>query len=185
MKNLEHFDDSLKQSLPAGTVLLKQGTRSGKLFILLDGTIEVKREETLVATIDEPGAMFGEMSALLDIDHTANVVAATPVTVYHFADAAGFLQSDPADRPPRRAQAGATAEHRHDLSRGLKRQYSGHSNHLGWSARCWPASFISRLRSSRRDLTGIPVHEPLRRHPEPRQGTGDGIPEQHRLYSGG
>jgi CRP-like cAMP-binding protein len=131
MKNLELFDDSLKRSLPAGTVLLKQGTRSGKLFILLDGTIEVKREETLVATIDEPGAMFGEMSALLDIDHTANVVAATPVTVYEFADAAGFLQSDPqialnvARKLAQRLNTVTT------YLVDLKRQYSGHSNHLG------------------------------------------------------
>ena len=116
--NLEQYDDSLKQSLPAGTVLLKQGTRSGKLYILLDGTVEVKREETLVATIDEPGAMFGEMSALLDVDHTANVIAATPVTVYQFTDAARFLQSDPQVVAHRRAQAGAAAEHRDDLSRG-------------------------------------------------------------------
>ncbi len=131
MMNLEQFDDSLKQSLPAGTVLLKQGTRSGKLFILLDGTVEVKREETLVATIDEPGAMFGEMSALLDIDHTANVVAATPVTVYHIADAAGFLQSDP------QVALGVARKLAQRLNTvttylvDLKRQYAGHSNHLG------------------------------------------------------
>lgn len=82
--NLDQYDDSLKETLPAGTVLLKQGTRSGKLYILLEGTLEVKRDETLVAAISEPGALFGEMSALLDIDHTANVIAATPVTVYRF-----------------------------------------------------------------------------------------------------
>jgi CRP-like cAMP-binding protein len=41
--NLDQYDDSLKETLPAGTVLLKQGTRSGKLYILLEGTVEVKR----------------------------------------------------------------------------------------------------------------------------------------------
>jgi CRP/FNR family cyclic AMP-dependent transcriptional regulator len=129
--NLEQFDDSLKQNLPAGTVLLKQGTRSGKLFILLDGTVDVKREDTLVATINEPGAMFGEMSALLDIDHTANVVAATPVTVYHIADAAGFLQSDP---QVALSVARKLAQRLNTVTTylvDLKRQYAGHSNHLG------------------------------------------------------
>jgi CRP/FNR family transcriptional regulator, cyclic AMP receptor protein len=129
--NLEQFDDSLKQNLPAGTLLLKQGTRSGKLFILLDGTVDVKREDTLVATINEPGAMFGEMSALLDIDHTANVVAATPVTVYHIADAAGFLQSDP---QVALSVARKLAQRLNTVTTylvDLKRQYAGHSNHLG------------------------------------------------------
>lgn len=129
--NLEQFGDSLKQNLPAGTVLLKQGTRSGKLFILLDGTVDVKREDTLVATINEPGAMFGEMSALLDIDHTANVVAATPVTVYHIADAAGFLQSDP---QVALSVARKLAQRLNTVTTylvDLKRQYAGHSNHLG------------------------------------------------------
>jgi CRP/FNR family cyclic AMP-dependent transcriptional regulator len=129
--NFDQYDDSLKQTLPAGTVLLKQGTRSGKLYILLEGTIEVRRDETLVAAINEPGALFGEMSALLDVDHTANVVAATPVTVYRFSDAAKYLQSDPqvaitvARKLAQRLNTVTT------YLVDLKRQYAGHSNHLG------------------------------------------------------
>lgn len=129
--NLEQYDASLKQTLPAGTVLLKQGTRSGKLYILLEGTVDVKREETLVATADERGAMFGEMSALLDVPHTANVVARTPVTVYEFTDAASFLQSDPAVSL---AVARKLAQRLNTVTTylvDLKRQYAGHSNHLG------------------------------------------------------
>jgi CRP/FNR family transcriptional regulator, cyclic AMP receptor protein len=131
MMSFEQFDDRLRQELPAGTVLLKQGTRSGKLYILLDGTVEVKREETLVATINEPGAMFGEMSALLDVDHTANVIASTPVTVYEFADAAGFLQSDP---QVALTVARKLAQRLNTVTTylvDLKRQYAGQSNHLG------------------------------------------------------
>lgn len=129
--NLEQYDASLKRSLPAGTVLLKQGTRSGKLYILLEGMVDVKREDTLVATADEPGAMFGEMSALLDVPHTANVVARTPVTVYEFTEAASFLQSDPAVSL---AVARKLAQRLNTVTTylvDLKRQYAGHSNHLG------------------------------------------------------
>lgn len=125
------YDDSLKESLPAGTVLLKQGTRSGKLYILVEGTLEVKRDDTLVAAINEPGALFGEMSALLDIDHTANVIAATPVTVYRFADAARFLQSDP---EVSLTVARTLAKRLNTVTTylvDLKRQYASHSNHLG------------------------------------------------------
>jgi CRP/FNR family cyclic AMP-dependent transcriptional regulator len=129
--NLDQYDDSLKQSLPAGTVLLKQGTRSGKLYILLEGRVEVRREDTLVAVADEPGALFGEMSALLDVDHTANVVAVTPVTVYEFKDAARFLQSDP---QVALTVARKLAQRLNTVTTylvDLKRQYAGHSNHLG------------------------------------------------------
>lgn len=129
--NLDQYDDSLKQTLPAGTVLLKQGTRSGKLYILLEGRVEVRREDTLVAVADEPGALFGEMSALLDVDHTANVVAVTPVTVYEFTDAARFLQSDP---QVALTVARKLAQRLNTVTTylvDLKRQYAGHSNHLG------------------------------------------------------
>ena len=128
---LDQYDHSLKLSLPEGTVLLKQGTRSGKLYILIEGRVEVKREETLVAAIDEPGAIFGEMSALLDVDHTANVVAATPVTVYRFDDAKSYLQSDP---QVALTVARKLAQRLNTVTTylvDLKRQYAGHSNHLG------------------------------------------------------
>jgi CRP-like cAMP-binding protein len=129
--NLEQYDDSLKESLPPGTVLLKQGTRSGKLYVLLEGTLEVKRGDTLVTAINEPGALFGEMSALLDIDHTADVIAATPVTVYRFTDAARFLQSDP---EVALTVARKLAQRLNTVTTylvDLKRQYAGQSNHLG------------------------------------------------------
>lgn len=129
--NLDQYDDSLKQTFPEGTVLLKQGTRSGKLYVLIDGTVEVKRDDTLVAAINEPGALFGEMSALLDVDHTANVIAATPVTVYHFSDAKRFLQSDP---EVSLTVARKLAQRLNTVTTylvDLKRQYANHSNHLG------------------------------------------------------
>ena len=129
--NLDQYDNSLKLNLPEGTVLLKQGTRSGKLYILIEGRVEVKREDTLVAAIDEPGAIFGEMSALLDVDHTANVIAATPVTVYRFDDAKSYLQSDP---QVALTVARKLAQRLNTVTTylvDLKRQYAGHSNHLG------------------------------------------------------
>ena len=128
---LDQYDNSLKLNLPEGTVLLKQGTRSGKLYILIEGRVEVKREDTLVAVIDEPGAIFGEMSALLDVDHTANVIAATPVTVYRFDDAKSYLQSDP---QVALTVARKLAQRLNTVTTylvDLKRQYAGHSNHLG------------------------------------------------------
>jgi hypothetical protein len=42
----------------------------------------------------EPGVVFGEISALLDKPHTADVLTLAP-SQFHVADAAAFLVQDP------------------------------------------------------------------------------------------
>lgn len=114
-----------------GSVLLSEGETSGYLYVLKDGAVEVCRGKTQVAVVDEPGAVFGEMSVLLDRPHTATVRAMTSVAVYAFNDAESFLQSNP-----------KVAFHLGQLLAGrlnaattyladLKRQFEGHSGHLG------------------------------------------------------
>jgi CRP-like cAMP-binding protein len=128
--DLRMYEKCLKQTLPAGAILLQQGKRSGRLYVLAEGQVEVLREDTVVAVIDEPGAMFGEMSALLDVDHTATVKAVTPVTVYLFADAAKLLSSDPEIAL---SVAKKLAERLNLVTTylvDLKRQYAGQGNHL-------------------------------------------------------
>ena len=48
-----------------------------------------------VAASDEPGAIFGEMSALLGTGHSATVRAATDAKVYRIDDARSFLKQHP------------------------------------------------------------------------------------------
>ena len=128
---LECYDQDKKTVLPAGTVLLPEGMTSGRLYVLAEGTVEVLRGDTQVALVSEPGAFFGEMSILLDVPHTATVKALTPVTVYAFDDAAGFLRSHPeiaftvARLLAQRLNAATT------YLVDLKRQYEGQGNHLG------------------------------------------------------
>ena len=92
---LEICDPAKKRVVPAGTVLLSEGTTSGHIYVLAEGRIEVVRGKIQVAVVSEPGSVFGEMSVLLDVPHTATVRALSSATVYAFADAAGFLRSDP------------------------------------------------------------------------------------------
>ena len=120
-----------KTHVPAGTVLLQEGTKSGRIHVLAEGTIEVVRGETRVALVSEPGAIFGEMSVLLDSPHTATVRAVSDATVYEFADAAAFLKSDP---DTTLAVAKLLAQRLHSATTylvDLKRQYAGSGNHLG------------------------------------------------------
>jgi CRP-like cAMP-binding protein len=79
----------------AGDVLIEEGTATGRLFILKQGVIEILRDGTTVAAVDEPGAIFGEMSALLGGDHRATVRAATSAQVFRIEDARAFLKQRP------------------------------------------------------------------------------------------
>ncbi len=114
-----------------GTVLFEEGKRSGRLLILVDGEVEVRRGGTMVATIADPGAVFGEMSALLGLPHTATVVARSPVTVRAPPDAALFLREHPelafhlARLLAQRLNAATT------YLVDVKRQYDGRDDHLG------------------------------------------------------
>jgi CRP-like cAMP-binding protein len=79
----------------AGDVLIPEGPATGRMYILREGAIEILRDGTTVAAIDEPGAIFGEMSALLGGGHTATVRAATAATLFRIEDARAFLKQRP------------------------------------------------------------------------------------------
>ena len=128
---LEICDPAKRKEVPAGTVLLPEGKTSGHIYVLAEGRIEVLRGNTQVAVVSEPGSVFGEMSVLLNTPHTATVRALSPVTVYAYADAAGFMRSDPqiafviARLLAQRLNSATT------YLVDLKRQYAGQGNHLG------------------------------------------------------
>jgi len=77
----------------AGETIIPEGARLGKLFVLIEGQIEVIRRDTQVSYVDEPGSVFGEMSVLLDMPHSATVKALSDVDTYVVDDALNFLES--------------------------------------------------------------------------------------------
>jgi CRP-like cAMP-binding protein len=123
-------EHSNRITVSAGTVLLAEGVKSGRVYVLEEGTLEVARGDTPVALVSERGAIFGEMSLLLDSPHTATVRAITPAVVHEFTDGAAFFESDPetalvvARLLAQRLQAATS------YLVDLKRQYAGHENHL-------------------------------------------------------
>jgi CRP/FNR family cyclic AMP-dependent transcriptional regulator len=78
-----------------GETVLAAGTTSGRLLVLKTGEVEVLKDGMQIAEVSEPGAVFGELSMLLDQPHTADV-RALEVTEFHVADAASLLTDDPA-----------------------------------------------------------------------------------------
>lgn len=127
---LPRYPESKKIAVAAGTVLLGEGMHSGRIYVLDEGTLEVTRGETRVAVISERGSIFGEMSLLLEVPHTATVRALTPATVYEFIDGAEFLQSD---LETVLVVARLLAQRLHSATTylvDLKRQYAGHGTQL-------------------------------------------------------
>lgn len=76
-------------------VILPEGEQFGRLYVLIEGQVEVIRERTQVTHVDEPGSIFGEMSVLLDMPHSATVKALSDVRAYEIPDALTFLDSRP------------------------------------------------------------------------------------------
>jgi len=76
----------------AGENVLVAGSSTGRLLFLKDGAVEVVREGTQIATVDTPGAVLGEISALLNKPHTADVYA-LKLSQFYVADAS-LLGSD-------------------------------------------------------------------------------------------
>ena len=57
----------------AGETVIAEGSRTGRLLILGKGVVAIVKEDTEIAQVAEPGAVFGELSVLLDKPHTAEV----------------------------------------------------------------------------------------------------------------
>lgn len=153
---LDRYDPARRKNVSAGTVLISEGTTSGRLYVLADGAVEVLRGDTQVAVVSEPGAFFGEMSALLKAPHTATVKALSPATVYAFDDAESFLRSEPdialtvARMLAQRLNAATT------YLVDLRRQYAGSGNHLGMVSDV----LASLLHSQEKEFTRGPDRAP-------------------------
>src|SRR5258707_7308782 len=81
-------------SYQAGETVLSAASTTGRLLILKEGAVAVVKEGVEIAKVTEPGAVFGELSVLLDQPHTADV-RALEASQFHVADAATILRIDP------------------------------------------------------------------------------------------
>jgi len=118
------------QTFAAGSVILEQDVRTGRLLVLLDGEVEILRDNVRVAKASTPGAVFGEMSVLLDSPHTAMVRALKPSAFAVVDNPREFLASSAAASLH---VAGLLASRLDALNKYLvdvKQQYEGH-DHLG------------------------------------------------------
>lgn len=115
----------------SGEILLTEGGEDKKLYILIEGELEVLKGEIQITTQAEPGAIFGELSILLDIPHTATVRAVIPSRTYQVENAEAFFQSN-ADLAFQLAKL--LAKRLNNVNTylvDLKNQYEDRQDHLG------------------------------------------------------
>jgi CRP/FNR family cyclic AMP-dependent transcriptional regulator len=118
------------ENFEAGRIVIEQGTASGPLLVLIQGEVEVLRDNVRVAKASEPGAVFGEMSVLLGSPHTATIRALKPSSFAIIENPRQFLE---ASAEASLHVARLLAARLDALTRYLadvKQQYEGH-DHLG------------------------------------------------------
>ena len=128
---LDHCGAFARREFAPGEVLLRDGERSGRLFVLAEGTLEVFRGDVEIAIVSEPGAVFGEMSVLLDSPHTASVRAVTPAKVHVIEKASAFLSEHPDASLPIATLLARRLQNANGYLVNLKQQFRDHDNHLG------------------------------------------------------
>jgi CRP-like cAMP-binding protein len=77
----------------AGESVVAAAATTGRLLILRKGAVAVLRDGVEIAAVTEPGAVFGELSVLLDQPHAADV-RALEASQFYIVDAA-TLRVDP------------------------------------------------------------------------------------------
>ncbi|MGB8167449.1 MAG: cyclic nucleotide-binding domain-containing protein [Chthoniobacteraceae bacterium] len=92
---LDALRDQPVRTFAIGETVLDQGESTGLLFVLIEGGVEVVKDNVTVATASEPGAIFGDLSALLGLPHTAAVRTTRPSRFHCVTNARAFLEQNP------------------------------------------------------------------------------------------
>ena len=82
-------------SFEADEEIISEGTPGGAIWILVSGALRVHKNNVVVNEITTPGAVVGEISALLGTPYSATVQAAEKSVLRCAEDGAGLLASDP------------------------------------------------------------------------------------------
>ncbi len=85
--------DCPRRTLERDEVLLLDGEPVDALFVLLEGGLRIDKNGVAIATVSEIGACVGEMSLLLGVPATANVVASERSVLAVIENAPALLEN--------------------------------------------------------------------------------------------
>jgi CRP-like cAMP-binding protein len=93
---LDLLADREVRRFSTGETLIKEGERTGFLYFLIQGAVEVRKDDALLFASSQPGSVFGELSTLLGGNHHATVTAVKPSAFYIVENPRTFLATSPA-----------------------------------------------------------------------------------------
>ena len=85
-----------KQVFEAGDSVVREGEPGGSIWVLEAGALQVRKAGVVVNHITRPGAIVGEVSALLHCAYGATVVATEHSVLHHAVNGLALLDSHPA-----------------------------------------------------------------------------------------
>lgn len=119
------------RTLEPGEVLISQGDAPGPLYVLESGSLTIEHGGTAFATVDMPGAIFGEMSAVLGQPATATARAAEACQLRVAEDPHAFFTERPGAALAALRIAASRLDNLTSYLADVKRQYADLSGHLG------------------------------------------------------
>ncbi len=128
---LAHCTDLPLVTVEPDSVLIEQDTDPAALYVLVEGALVIERDGIPFARIDSPGAVFGEMSAVLGGPATATVRAQGRSTLRVADDPIAFLTDNAGAALAVLRTASARLDNLTKYLADVKRQYSDREGHLG------------------------------------------------------
>jgi len=123
--------DAPRRRFAADDVVLRDGQDVDALLVLLEGSLRIDKAGSPVAVVTERGACVGEMSLLLGVPATADVIATTPSVVGVVEDARALLDTEPALALALARLLAARVQVMTSYLVDLRHQYGDHAGGLG------------------------------------------------------
>lgn len=92
---LEQVSSFPEVQFEKGATILRQGEKKNQLLVMTAGSVEIIKNGTQICIVKDKGAVFGELSALLNNYHNATVRALEPCKFRRIEEANKFFANDP------------------------------------------------------------------------------------------
>ncbi|MCM8530724.1 MAG: Crp/Fnr family transcriptional regulator [Lentisphaeraceae bacterium] len=80
-----------------GDMITEESCQGGKVFILIKGIVEVSINRKTIATVIDPGAIFGEIASVCGCNHSATVTVVEDSEFYIIDNFISHLKKYPDD----------------------------------------------------------------------------------------
>ena len=128
---LDYCGGGTKRAVPAGTLILHEGGKTGHLFVLIEGRLEVVKGDTRRRRASSSRAPCSARCRCCSTSRIPRPCARRRIqSIYEFDDAASFLRDQPAVALLIARLLAQRLNVANTYLADLMHQYAGHGNHL-------------------------------------------------------